>query len=106
MQLHDLDETEWRLIQKMIPKASSVKEPRLGAIRASVNGILWRMRTGQPWSHIPREYGDYTSICRRFTEWRQTGVWQQVTTMLAHARAVDVGLEKRLVPYVSTLRSL
>ena len=86
MHLHDLDETEWRLIRELIPKASSTGEPRQNAIRANVNGILWRMRTGLPWSRVPREYGDYSSICRRFAEWRDTGVWQTVTTTLAQAR--------------------
>ena len=86
MQLNDLDEMEWRLVRDLIPNASLTKEPQQGAIRASVNGILWRMRTGQPWDRVPRQYGDHTSICRRFTEWRKTGVWQRVTTTLAEAR--------------------
>ena len=86
MQLHDLDETEWGLIRDLIPKASSIREPRQSTLRASVNGILWRMRTGQPWSSVPREYGNHTSICRRFAEWRDTGVWQEVTATLAQAR--------------------
>lgn len=86
MQLHDLDEMEWRLIRELIPRALATREPRQNAIWANVNGILWRMRTGQPWSRVPREYGDHTSICRRFTEWRNSGVWQKVTTALAQAR--------------------
>jgi len=86
MQLHDLDETEWRLIRDLIPKAASTGEPRQRALRANVNGILWRMRTGQPWSRVPRDYGDHTSICRRFAEWRETGVWQNVTATLARVR--------------------
>jgi transposase len=86
MMLHELEENEWRLIQDFIPQASSPKELESGAIRASVNAILWRMRTGKPWHLVPRQYGDHTSICRRFTQWRETGVWREVTMALARVR--------------------
>lgn len=89
MQLGDLDEAEWRLIKELIPTASSAKEIEQGVIRASVNGILWRMRTGQPWSRLPRQYGNHTSICRRFVQWREIGVWRDVTATLARARKAD-----------------
>jgi len=86
MLLHELDENEWRLIQKLIPKASSAREHETGVIQASVNAIFWRMRTGKPWQLVPPNYGDHTSICRRFTQWRETGVWRDVTTALANVR--------------------
>jgi transposase len=86
MLLHDLDESEWRVVRKFIPNACSAKELEDGVIQASVNGILWRMRTGEPWRLTPREYGDHTSIFRRFTRWRDTGVWCDVTMTLANVR--------------------
>jgi transposase len=86
MLLHELDEKEWLLIQDLIPKASSAKELENGVIRASVNAILWRMRTGKSWQGVPPKYGDHTSICRRFVQWREAGVWRDVTITLASLR--------------------
>jgi len=90
MRLHDLDETEWRLIQDLIPKASWSREARARTTRACINGILWRMRTGRPWNRIPREYGAHSTIWQRFIEWRDTGLWQQMTTLLAQVRSAEV----------------
>ncbi len=91
MHLDDLNEVEWLLIREVIPNGSSTGSTKLSALRATVNGILWRMRTGQPWSRVPREYGDHTCICRRFSEWRQTGV----TMALSRVRDTDLSPSSR-----------
>jgi transposase len=100
LQLHDLTEAEWRLVRELIPMAGSTKEPKLGVIRAYVNGILWRMRTGQNWNQVPREYGNHKSVYSKFVRWRQSGVWQNVTTTLAHARDGKVPRLSREFPLV------
>jgi transposase len=86
MQLHDITETEWCLIRDLIPMAASTEESRLRALRSSVNGILWRMRTGEPWTQVPSEYGYHRFVYACFVEWRQSGVWENVTKMLAQVR--------------------
>jgi len=86
MQLHEVTEAEWRLIAKLFPRSGSMKAAGSGAARRCINGILWRMRTGQPWNCLPREYGNYKYVCRRFGEWREAGVWQKVVGMLAEMR--------------------
>jgi transposase len=85
-QLQSLDDGEWHVLQMLIPNACSSNEMQNRAIRCSVNAILWRMRTGKPWRFIPREYGEPTSIFRRFTRWRDAGVWRNVTMSLARMR--------------------
>jgi len=88
MQLHDLTEAEWHLIRKVIPiSARLAAKPE--AVRGCVNGILWRMRTGEPWPQIPRAYGSFRFVYSRFVEWRRSGIWHNVTEILAEARAKD-----------------
>jgi transposase len=44
------------------------------------------MRTGGPWRFIPSEYGNWSSIRRRFQDWNESSVWRAVTIALAEAR--------------------
>ncbi len=37
-------------------------------------GILYRMRTGIPWRDLPKEFGDWSAIFRRFNLWSKKGV--------------------------------
>jgi transposase len=87
--LEDISDDEWAIVKRRIPKADSAKEAANLAIRRSVNAVLWRMRTGMPWRFIPAHYGDSTSIFRRFQKWSGTGVWEDVTKLLAEMRSTD-----------------
>jgi transposase len=37
--------------------------------RNTMEGILYRMRTGCPWRDVPESFGDWNAIYRRFHLW-------------------------------------
>ena len=37
-------------------------------------GILYRMRTGIPWRDLPRYFGEWSSVYRRFNLWSKKGI--------------------------------
>ena len=39
------------------------------SLRKTVEGILYRMRTGTPWRDLPYEFGDWNRIYKRFNDW-------------------------------------
>lgn len=55
--------------------------------RATVNGILWRLRTGAPWRDVPERYGHWNSIWRCFRRWSEAGIWEAAATALAETMA-------------------
>lgn len=86
MHLGDLTDHEWETLQAHIARAQTFSRTASPVLRLTVNGILWRMRTGAPWRFIPGEYGNWSSIRRRFQEWDEIGLWSTVTTTLADLR--------------------
>lgn len=83
----DLAEAEWRILDSLLPPVKGRRgRPPLDR-RATVNGILWRLRTGAPWRDMPERYGNWNSIWRCFRRWCQTGVWEAVAMSLAAAVA-------------------
>jgi len=36
------------------------------------------VRTGSPWRDLPEVFGDWNSVFRRFSRWRQKGVWWRI----------------------------
>ena len=81
MARYDLSETEWRLIEPLLPN-----KPR-GVARVDdrrvVNGIFYVLRTGSPWRDLPERYGPYTTVYNRFNRWARKGVWLRVFETLA-----------------------
>src|SRR5687768_11498687 len=51
--------------------------------RTTINGILWKLRTGAPWRDLPERYGPWQTCYDRFVRWRRDGTWDR---LLAHAQ--------------------
>jgi transposase len=44
-------------------------------LRTTIEGILWRFRTGAPWRDLPDEFGPWKTVFNRFNCWSKSGVW-------------------------------
>ncbi len=42
--------------------------------RRTLEGILYRMRTGCPWRDLPAEFGHWNTVFRRFNLWSRKGI--------------------------------
>lgn len=51
--------------------------------RMTLEGILYRMRTGIPWRDLPREFGDWSAVFRRFNLWSKKGVMTEIFEFLS-----------------------
>jgi transposase len=61
--------------------------------RPLLDGILWLLRTGAPWSALPREFGPKSTCHERFPEWVASGAFAQAWTLLLGAYEDLVGLD-------------
>jgi len=50
--------------------------------RQMLNGIIFRMRSGCQWNHLPKELGDDSTIHRTFQRWVELGVLQRIWALL------------------------
>ena len=81
MARYDLSETEWRLIEPLLPnKPRGV--PRVDDRRV-INGIFYVLRTGSPWRDLPERYGPYTTFYNLFNRWAKSVVWLRIFETLA-----------------------
>ncbi len=51
--------------------------------RMTLEGILYHMRTGIPWRDLPREFGDWSVVFRRFNLWSKKGVMTEIFEFLS-----------------------
>jgi transposase len=81
----DLKDEQWAVVEPLLPKvprrADGKGRPRVDD-RAILNGILWVLRTGAPWHDMPNRYPPYQTCHRRFQEWVEKGVFEEVLRAL------------------------
>jgi putative transposase len=61
------------------PKAQG--RPRIDQRRA-LDAIVFRMRSGVQWNHLPKEFGDDSSIHRTFQRWVESGAFDGIWALL------------------------
>jgi transposase len=82
-----LSEAEWKILDSLLPPIKGRRGRPPIDRRATINGILWRLRTGAPWRDVPERYGAWNSIARFFRRWCANGLWEAIATTLAEAMA-------------------
>ena len=53
--------------------------------RKALDGVIYRMRSGVQWNHLPAEFGDDSSVHRTFQRWVRRGVVGRLWAVLAGA---------------------
>ena len=82
MKRYELSAAQWRKIEGMLPGRPGSVGVTARDNRQFVNGVLWVLRSGAHWKHLPAGYGNWKSIHKRFTRWARSGVWERIFQLL------------------------
>jgi putative transposase len=53
--------------------------------RRALDGIIFQMRSGCQWNHLPGEFGDDSSVHRTMQRWIERGVFQRLWGLLVES---------------------
>jgi transposase len=73
-----LTDEQW---QKILPILKSFPEIRLGAgrdARRFLEAVLWITRSGSQWRLLPKSYGNWNSVYKRFDRWSKLGIFEKL----------------------------
>lgn len=91
----DVDDKLWAVIEPLLPKVERrARHPgrKRHADRRVFQGILFVLRTGIAWEHLPQElgFGSGMTCWRRLAEWTEAGVWPRLhEVLLAKLRSAN-----------------
>ncbi len=85
--LWEVPDELWERIEPLVLKADPAKQTGRKRVdrRRVLDGIIFRMRTGCQWNHIPRVYGSDRTIHRYFQHWSQSGLFEKIWVLLVEA---------------------
>ena len=73
----------WALIEPVMPTSRRRGRP-WNDHRRTLEGIIWRFRTGSPWRDLPEQFGPWQSVAERHLRWSKD---QTYTRLFAAVRA-------------------
>lgn len=79
---HDLSDSQWKMLQPLLPQPSPLGRPRAWPLRGLIDGIRHRVRGGYPWRDVPERYGPWWRVYALFALWQVQGVWERIETAL------------------------
>jgi transposase len=84
-----LTDDQW---QKILLILKSFPEIRLGAgrdCRRFIEAVLWITRSGSQWRLLPRGYGKWNSVYKRFANWSAKGTFEKLFEQISTDRDLE-----------------
>ncbi len=87
----DLTNAEWRVIEPFLAPRFGPGAPRTVDIRAVVDAIFYRLRSGCQWRMLPRDFPAWPTVYYYFRKWGDDGTWERINTALRQELRVAEG---------------
>jgi len=84
-----LTDEQWR---KILPVLKTCPQIRLGAgrdVRRFLEAVLWVTRSGAQWRLLPRKYGHWNSVYKRFSRWSDLKVFEKLFEHFSQDRDME-----------------
>jgi len=84
-----LTDEQW---QKILSVLKSCPEIRLGAgrdCRRFLEAVLWMTRSGSQWRLLPKQYGKWNSVFKRFNRWSELGIFEKLFERMSADRDLE-----------------
>lgn len=74
----DLSDSQWNIIEPLIPPAQLGGRPRPLDMRQVINGIVYVVVGGIQWRMLPKEYPNGKSVYHSLRQRRKSDGWQRM----------------------------
>jgi len=89
----DLSDTEWQILQALLPPPSGPGRPRTRDLREILNAIFYLLRSGCAWRMLPRDFPPFQTVYYYFRKWRKDGTLDKIHESLRDRLRVQEGRE-------------
>ena len=89
MDIDRLSAQQWSRIEPFVPGGRKGRRGPRSNNRRFVEALIWMARSGGRWRDLPKHYGDYQTVKRRYYRWIEMGVLESLFEALAREADLD-----------------
>lgn len=78
----------WDVIEPVLPSSVGRRGRPWNDHRRTLEGIVWRYRTGSPWRDLPAQFGAWQSVWERHRRWSEDGTYAAMFAAVREHSAV------------------
>ena len=78
----DLTDSEWEIINPMLPLEKQRGRQRQVDLRQVINAIYYRADNGIKWRAMPREFPVWQTVYKYYRQWVKQGLWESINALL------------------------
>lgn len=96
----DLTDEQWSILEPLVPPVRTGGRHAKYTRRDIINGVLYSLRTGCAWRHLPHDLPPWRSVYNYYWTWRREGTWTRMhdtlrgdlRQALGHEREPSMGI--------------
>ena len=78
----DLTDEQWAILEPLIPVNTGQGQPTKVSLRAVINAIFYRTRSGCQWRYLPNDFPPMGTVYYYFRKWAKDATWSAINTAL------------------------
>jgi transposase len=82
----DLSASEWEAVRPLLPAEKPVGADRRTSMRAVIDAILYRGRSGCAWRMLPHDFPHWRTVYGYHRQWQRDGTWERIARVLRQLR--------------------
>jgi len=97
-----MDKYDWEWIKDVFPPPKRIGRPQ-SSRRKAISGILWVLKSGEPWRAMPAKFGKWQTVYALCFKWFSDGTLRRIVKRLGNEYLLDqLELEKNMNEYSRT----
>lgn len=84
-----LSKEVWSHLYDFLRDCDRIHTNNESRVKRFVEAVLWMSRSGSQWRLLPREYGDWNTVYKRFNDWTAKDIWTQMFAHFSQANDLE-----------------